>query len=497
MKKRDWTRLAEIAFGILATEAIVFSVLLYALKEPERLESAQSEILATQLDEAMSLYAENCTVCHGMAGEGIGSTPSLDNEGLRTMDYNELLKVISRGRYDTAMPAWNKSDGGPLSDYQVEELAALIQFGDWEETQNRVVNLGLAPLVPFSTEPDPVLYDSLAALEDGETLQQAITIFSTECVACHGADGLGTSLAPPLNDPTLRETPPDELNRIISLGVSGTLMAGWNSSLTQEEIDSLVTLITRWDEVELGAIPAPEVPIVTTEESILLGEALYASNCSMCHGPEGQGTRRAPALNVKGFLTQTPDQAIQQIIMQGVPGTAMPAWGDRMLESDIQAIVGFIRQWEATAPEVATPATMGRGGRGGGGGPPWANDSNWTPPGMSGSGEISQEELDALRAAEAAGGGHEEGAGGPPEGAGPPEGFGEEAGGHGGEETGMYGGAEGGVPPWAQEMEEPAWWETLDVRVWTLILGALALALLLIVIGYTALRRSPPPDNRS
>jgi mono/diheme cytochrome c family protein len=274
-------------------------------------------------------------------------------------------------------------------------------------------------------------------------------------------------------------------------------MAGWNSSLTQEEIDSLVTLITRWDEVELGAIPAPEVPIVTTEESILLGEALYASNCSMCHGPEGQGTRRAPALNVKGFLTQTPDQAIQQIIMQGVPGTAMPAWGDRMLESDIQAIVGFIRQWEATAPEVATPATMGRGGRGGGGGPPWANDSNWTPPGMSGSGEISQEELDALRAAEAAGGGHEEGAGGPPEGAGPPEGFGEEAGGHGGEETGMYGGAEGGVPPWAQEMEEPAWWETLDVRVWTLILGALALALLLIVIGYTALRRSPPPDNRS
>jgi len=115
-EKRDWTRLAELAFGILATEAIVFAVLIYALKEPNRLESAQSEILTTQLDDAMTLYAENCTVCHGMAGEGIGSTPSLDNEGLRTMDYNELLKVINRGRYDTAMPAWNKSDGGTLSD---------------------------------------------------------------------------------------------------------------------------------------------------------------------------------------------------------------------------------------------------------------------------------------------------------------------------------------------------------------------------------------------
>ncbi len=480
MKKQDWTRLAEVAFGILATEAIVFALLIYALKEPNRLENAQSEILATQLDEAMSLYAENCTVCHGMAGEGIGSTPALNNEGLRTMDYDELLKVINRGRYDTAMPAWNKSDGGPLSDYQVEELAELIQFGDWQETQNRVVNLGLAPLVPFSTEPDPVLYDSLAALEDGETLQQAITIFSSECVACHGADGLGTSLAPPLNDPALRETPADELNRIISLGVSGTLMAGWNSSLTPEEINALVTLISRWDEVELGAIPAPEVPIVTTEESLLLGEALYASNCSMCHGPEGQGTRRAPALNVRGFLTDTPDQAIQQIIMQGVPGTAMPAWGDRMLESDIQAIVGFIRQWEATAPEVASPAMMGRGGRGGGGGPPWANGSNWTPPGMSGGGELTQEELDALRAAEEAARGNQDNA------TRPSERFGEEDGMH---EAG------GGIPPWAQEMEEPAWWERLDIRTWTLILGASALALVLIVIGYTALRRLPPADD--
>ena len=46
----------------------------------------------------------------------------------------------------------------------------------------------------------------------------------------------------------------------------------------------------------------------------------------------------------------------------------MPTWGDRMSTSDIQAIVGFIRQWEATAPEVATLAR-------GGGGPPWRNNT--------------------------------------------------------------------------------------------------------------------------
>ena len=496
MKKQKWIRITEIVLGILATEAIVFAVLFYALQEPDRLESAQNEILAVQLNESMSLYAENCAVCHGLSGEGIGSIPSLNNEGLRTMDYDELLKTINRGRYDTAMPAWNKSDGGPLSDYQVEELAALIQFGDWMATQDRVVNLGLAPLVPFSTEPDPDLYASLSALDDGAVLQEAITIFASECVACHGADGLGTTLAPALNDPIVRETAPDELNRIISLGVSGTLMAGWNSTLAEDQINALVTLINRWDEVELGAIPAPDVPIVTTEESILLGEALFASNCSLCHGTDGEGTRRAPALNVKAFLTETPDLAIEQIITQGVPGTAMPSWGDRMVASDIQAIVGFIRQWEATAPEVATPST------GGGGGPPWARDPNWVPPGQQAqlNAGVTQEELDALRAADAAS--HAEGTGGPPEDAGPPEGAGDATtdhtdGGTGGPPEGAGQGQDhtGENPAWAQEINEPAWWETIDVKIWSLGLGSTAIALLLIVIGYSALRRSPPDEN--
>ena len=50
----------------------------------------------------------------------------------------------------------------------------------------------------------------------------------------------------------------------------------------------------------------------------------------------------------------------------------MPSWGDRMTDAEIQAIVGFIRQWEPTAPEVATIT------RPGGGGPPWMRNNNTT-----------------------------------------------------------------------------------------------------------------------
>lgn len=359
------TYLIEALIGLGATLVIIVALALYMLNEQNRINDSQAAILNVQLDEAMTLYAENCSVCHGLNGEGIGATPPLNNPALQTMAFDELYKTISRGRYDTAMPAWSKEDGGPLGDYQIEEMAALIQYGDWDATGDRVVNLGLAPLIPFTTDPDPVLFAELANLPDGLTLQTAVQIFASNCVACHGADGLGTGIAPALNDPAIREKTAEEITRAITYGNTGTLMAGWSNVLTVEEINAMTTLVQRWDEVPAGMIPAPNIPIPTTAESIALGSQLYSANCSRCHGPEGQGTPRAPSLNVKSFLTDTSDQAIQQIVTLGVPGTAMPTWGDRMTDAEIQAIVGFIRQWEATAPEVAQPVAPG------GGGPPW------------------------------------------------------------------------------------------------------------------------------
>jgi mono/diheme cytochrome c family protein len=348
----------EVLIGILATGLIVTGLLFYALLEPERIDRAQASQLAVNLDDATTLYAENCTVCHGLAGEGIGATPPLNNPNLSASDPQALYKAISRGLYGTSMPAWSLEDGGPLSDYQIDQLVQLIQYGDWQVTQARVVNLGLAPLVPFTTNPDKAVIESLKALPDSKLVVQGVTLYAKSCVACHGPDGSGTNLAPALNDPAVRQKTSEEIQRTIQLGVPGTLMAGWEKSLSAEEIQALLALITRWEEIPAGAIPAPDQPIAVTEESLALGSELYITSCSNCHGPEGQGSQRAPSLNLKSFLTDTNDQAIQQIVTLGVPGTSMPAWGDRMTDADIQAIVGFIRSWEPTAPEVATPTRV-------------------------------------------------------------------------------------------------------------------------------------------
>jgi cytochrome c553 len=199
--------------------------------------------------------------------------------------------------------------------------------------------------------------------------------------------------------------------------------------------------------------------VPTTAESIALGSQLYTANCSRCHGPEGQGTPRAPSLNVKSFLTDTSDQAIQQIVTLGVPGTAMPAWGDRMTDADIQAIVGFIRQWEATAPEVAVPV------RPGGGGPPWLRNQSTTTVSPTATSKqptdgTQQSDTPVLQQQSK----HQP-------------------------DAATQG---GGGPPWVQQTltTQTEWWQAIDWQILVLIGVALSIAFTLISIGFSALRKT-------
>ncbi len=367
----------HIRLAILGASLLAIALGVYILIEPQRMTQAAVELVNTQVADGQIVYAENCAVCHNAAGEGLGANPALNTDGLKLMDYDTLYKTIARGRYNTAMPAWSVTDGGPLNDAQINALIAMIQNGDWRETQIVVADMGLAPRVPLSVTVPITTLESIAALPDGAVLAQGIELYAANCIACHGANGEGSTLAPALNDPVIRaERTADGLSKTIGLGSPGTVMAGWSQRLSSAEIDALVALIQRWDEIPAEAIPQPPAqPIIVTEQLLATGQTLYAQTCSRCHGTDGQGTRRAPALNVQSFFDKvTTDQAMIQIVSLGVPGTAMPAWGDRMSVSEIEAIVAYVRNWASTAPAVAVAQTTG------GGGPPWQRNGTVTQP---------------------------------------------------------------------------------------------------------------------
>lgn len=87
------------------------------------------------------------------------------------------------------------------------------------------------------------------------------------------------------------------------------------------------------------------------------GAELYAENCVVCHGPNGEGRAGATLSNV--FATIAPDEFLATTISRGVQGTFMPAWseanGGPLSEQDIRDIVAFIESW-GTAVEPPVPA---------------------------------------------------------------------------------------------------------------------------------------------
>ena len=359
--------------GLTATLLLAVVMGGYTLTEPQRRAAAQTELEVTAVTAATDLYAENCAVCHGAAGDGLGAIPPLATDGLRGVDYDMLYDVIARGRYNTAMPGWSKDAGGIFTTTQIDQLIMLVRRGSWDYVEARVAELGLTPPTAVEVEVPDELIAQIQAMSGGEALAVSVTLYAENCAACHGPNMEGTTLAPAFDVPELRaQNTADDLIRTITEGVPGTLMSGWGNVFPQQDIAGVADLILRWETLRAKGVELPviEVPMVeATPEMIAEGERLFSITCVACHGAGALGTRMAPALNNQQFLTETPDAAIAQIIAGGVPGTMMPAWGGRLTDTDVNSIVAYLRSLEATAPSVNTAPTPQAPA--GGGGPPW------------------------------------------------------------------------------------------------------------------------------
>ncbi len=131
------------SFAALLLLAIALPI--YAMREPARMDQAQADLRQDFVTDAAVMYVENCAICHGASGEGIGSIPALDTDGLRGMDVTTLTKTIARGRYETAMAGWHEDEGGIFNDYQVEELVTLIRYADWPQVGELAASRGMIP----------------------------------------------------------------------------------------------------------------------------------------------------------------------------------------------------------------------------------------------------------------------------------------------------------------------------------------------------------------
>ena len=86
---------------------------------------------------------------------------------------------------------------------------------------------------------------------------------------------------------------------------------------------------------------APTGPESTAPGEPVTGEAIYARNCSGCHGPSGQGGG-GPALSPERLAERFPTVADQMTVVSNGRG-GMPAFGGRLSAEEIDAVVAYTR----------------------------------------------------------------------------------------------------------------------------------------------------------
>lgn len=137
----------------------------------------------------------------------------------------------------------------------------------------------------------------------------------------------------------------------------GTEFGNAPAPFTQAQLDSV------------GAILTNPFAGAASAEVLARGEAMYAAQCSVCHGPAGAGD--GPVVGAGRFPFSLPvnsgaavarsDGYLYGIIAVG--RGLMPAYGEKLNHSDRWAVVEYIRELQraggatpAAAPAVATPA---------------------------------------------------------------------------------------------------------------------------------------------
>ena len=163
------------------------------------------------------LFKQNCAACHGAEGRQ-GAALSLANPVyLTTAGFDNLRHTISYGLPETLMPAFDKKQGGLLTDAQIDVLSkGMMQT--WGASTAGMVTL------PYASQ----------SVGDAERGRISYTTF---CANCHGANGTGNLH---IAERTGSIIDPAYLDLISDQGLRSTIIAGrpdqgmpdWRSDMT-------------------------------------------------------------------------------------------------------------------------------------------------------------------------------------------------------------------------------------------------------------------------
>ncbi len=214
-----------------------------------------------------------------------------------------------------------------------------------QEARDLVANMAFdAPLLnahPGRTRPRggaPML-----AVAEADTAGRAL--WADHCAGCHGEAGRGDGpasswLRPAPPDLTSREYTLERLSDILWNGIAGTSMPAWRDQSPQK-LAALAAVVREF------AAPA-ETPTPTAAQ-LAAGERAYVENCAECHGDGGRGDGFAAdelPIAPTDFGGERPGlEASLNVLRNGIDGTSMAPWTDRLDDAEMLAVAHYIREF--------------------------------------------------------------------------------------------------------------------------------------------------------
>jgi len=177
-----------------------------------------------------TLFAENCSGCHGAEGKGGAALALADPVYLAIADDAAIRNVISKGVRGTPMAAFAENSGGMLTDKQIDVITTQI-LARW----SRPGFLGAA-------NPPSYVAKSAGNVAQGEAA------FKTYCESCHGAAGRGGPKGSAITDDSFLALVSDQgLRTLVITGRPELSAPDWRGNVPGKPMsDQEVTDVVAW-----------------------------------------------------------------------------------------------------------------------------------------------------------------------------------------------------------------------------------------------------------
>ena len=181
---------------------------------PEQHVPGDPPIIPSAVSDFGLLYAQNCSGCHGANGKG-GAAIALGNPVyLAIVDDATLRGAASHGIPGTSMPAFAESDGGLLTQKQIDLIVSGIR-----QRWSKADALGGADPPPY------------ASTQSGDASRGSM-VYASYCQSCHGIGGRGGQKAKSIVDGSFLALLNDqELRTIVIVGRPELGAPDWRNDL--------------------------------------------------------------------------------------------------------------------------------------------------------------------------------------------------------------------------------------------------------------------------